>query len=94
VAREASLLIHDCQYTEEEYRRQRGWGHSSLPDALTFAGRCRPRHLVLFHHDPGHEDPQLEEMGEEAADRWERLGGGGPVELAREGLEIDCSLSA
>ena len=34
LARDASLLIHDCQYAEGEYPAHRGWGHSSLPDAL------------------------------------------------------------
>src|SRR5207248_11039802 len=39
LAREASALIHDCQYWDEEYAVHRGWGHSGLTDALTFASR-------------------------------------------------------
>jgi phosphoribosyl 1,2-cyclic phosphodiesterase len=41
LARGASLLIHDGQYTEREYHAHRGWGHSSVPDALAFAHRQR-----------------------------------------------------
>jgi phosphoribosyl 1,2-cyclic phosphodiesterase len=89
LARDASLLIHDCQYTEAEYRACRGWGHSSLPDTLSFARRCAPRHLLLFHHDPWHDDARLEALGEEAVGRWTELGGEGPVEMAREGSVIE-----
>ena len=56
LARGASLLIHDGQYTEDEYPAHRGWGHSSLPDALYFARRCEVERLLLFHHDPWHDD--------------------------------------
>ena len=91
LARDASLLIHDCQYDASEYRAHRGWGHSSLPDALTFARRCAPEHLVLFHHDPGHDDARLEILGTDALAGWARLGGEGPVEMAREGRVIDLA---
>jgi phosphoribosyl 1,2-cyclic phosphodiesterase len=91
LAHEASLLIHDCQYTETEYRAHRGWGHSSLPDTLTFAGRCAPRHLLLFHHDPGHDDASLEALGADAIGRWAQLGREGPVEMAREGRVIELA---
>jgi ribonuclease BN (tRNA processing enzyme) len=85
LAREASMLVHDCQYTDREYRGHRGWGHSSVADALSFADRARPQRLVLFHHDPAHDDAQLDAIGDDARKRWERLGGEGPIELAREG---------
>jgi phosphoribosyl 1,2-cyclic phosphodiesterase len=89
VARDTSLLIHDCQYAEHEYAAHRGWGHSSLPDALVFARRCDARRLLLVHHDPGHDDAFLEDLGHEASDRWAQLGGEGPVALGREGDVID-----
>jgi phosphoribosyl 1,2-cyclic phosphodiesterase len=89
LARDASLLIHDCQYSEAEYRAHRGWGHSSLPDALTFARRCEARHLLLSHHDPGHDDARLEALGGEAVDRWAELGGDGRVAMARERQAIE-----
>jgi phosphoribosyl 1,2-cyclic phosphodiesterase len=88
LARDACLLIHDGQYAEAEYRAHRGWGHSSLPDALTFAGRCAARHVLLFHHDPGHDDDRLDALGADANRRWARLGCAGQVEMAREGRVI------
>jgi phosphoribosyl 1,2-cyclic phosphodiesterase len=91
LARDASLLIHDCQYTEMEYVAHRGWGHSSLPDALAFAARCDPQHLLLFHHDPGHDDARLEALGADAVGRWAQLGGDAAVEMAREGRVIELA---
>jgi hypothetical protein len=91
LARDASLLIHDCQYAEDEYRAHRGWGHSSLPDTLTFARRCEADHLVLFHHDPAHDDARLRRLQAEAVGRWAALGSERPVEMAREGQLIDLA---
>ncbi|MFL5823098.1 MAG: MBL fold metallo-hydrolase [Solirubrobacteraceae bacterium] len=89
LARNASLLIHDGQYEEEEYRQRRGWGHSNVSDAVTFAHRSGCQQAILFHHDPAHTDHQLEELSAGATEMWERLGGQGMIQLAREGAEID-----
>ena len=70
----ASALIHDGQYTDEEYPSYVGWGHSRVSDAVTFAERADARRLVLFHHDPTHDDAQLDEIGQLAGRAWE--GGG------------------
>ena len=80
----ASLLIHDCQYTDAEYPTHRGYGHSRVSDTLAFAARANPRRTLLFHHDPGHDDADLDAMAEEAASQWETHGGDGTVEMARE----------
>jgi len=58
----ADLLIHDVQYTEEEYPAHVGWGHSSVEQAWAFAVQSRVRRLVTFHHDPSHADDQLDEI--------------------------------
>ena len=89
LARGASLLIHDSQYDDVEYGARRGWGHSRLSDALTFALRARCDQLILTHHDPDHDDARLAAISAEAAERWTRLGGDGTPELAREGEAID-----
>jgi phosphoribosyl 1,2-cyclic phosphodiesterase len=89
LARNASLLIHDCQYEDHEYRMRRGWGHSSVSDALSFARRADCARVLMFHHDPEHNDPHLESLGAEVSDRWTRLGGEGTIELAHEGQVID-----
>jgi phosphoribosyl 1,2-cyclic phosphodiesterase len=93
LADRASLLIHDAQYAEREYPAHRGWGHSSLPDALAFAHRCDPERLVLVHHDPGHNDAFLEALEQEASGRWHRCGGQGRVQLGREADVFDLDVS-
>lgn len=60
LAADADLLIHDAQYTTEEYEPRIGWGHSSIQDAFAFADLAHVRHLVPFHHDPGHNDADLD----------------------------------
>ncbi|HSD78322.1 MAG TPA: MBL fold metallo-hydrolase [Solirubrobacteraceae bacterium] len=85
LARGASLLLHDCQYTDEEYPRHLGWGHSSLSDALTFGRRAGAQRVLLCHHDPLHTDEFLDVVQRDAALRWEALGGrAGRVGLAME----------
>jgi phosphoribosyl 1,2-cyclic phosphodiesterase len=60
LAEGADLLIHDAQYTDEEYAERVGWGHSSVAQALQFATMARVKHLVAFHHDPAHSDSMLD----------------------------------
>ncbi len=75
LAQGADLLVHDCQYTDEEYPDHVGWGHSAMSDALCFARRVEARRTLLFHHDPLHTDEQLDHMHVRAAARWEEMGG-------------------
>jgi phosphoribosyl 1,2-cyclic phosphodiesterase len=89
LARSASLLIHDAQYSDREYEDHRGWGHSSFTDALTFAKRSEAERVVLFHHDPDHDDATVDEIGAEARDRWAALGNGASIEMAREGCVFE-----
>jgi phosphoribosyl 1,2-cyclic phosphodiesterase len=89
LARGASLLIHDCQYTDREYRNHHGWGHSPMSDALEFSHRSGARQVLLFHHDPLHSDEFLDAMGDEIATQWtERGGDPAAVELATERREL------
>ena len=62
----ADLLIHDFQYTGEEYEQRVGWGHSSMQQALQFAAQVGARRLVSFHHDPDHDDAGLRRLHDEA----------------------------
>lgn len=80
----ADILIHDCQYSEEEYPSRTGFGHSSTQHVATFAGLTGVGRLVLFHHDPNHTDDDLEVL----LARVEELWTGGSCELAREGAEL------
>lgn len=58
----ADLLIHDAQYTDEEYESRVGWGHSTLGQVVELAARAEVGTLVSFHHDPAHSDTMLDEM--------------------------------
>ncbi len=89
LAHGASLLVHDCQYTDAEYPDHLGWGHSRLSDTLEFARRTRVERLLLFHHDPLHCDDFLDEFRAEAVSRWRSLGGDEQqVEMAAERHEL------
>lgn len=67
LAADVDLLIHDCQYLPEERAARIGWGHSSTVEAAAFAGRARARQLALFHHDPSHDDAEIDGMVEAVA---------------------------
>jgi phosphoribosyl 1,2-cyclic phosphodiesterase len=74
LARGASMLIHDCQYTDEEYPNHIGWGHSPVADALAFADRTNPERVLLFHHDPLHSDTFLDALARDVSGRLSELG--------------------
>jgi phosphoribosyl 1,2-cyclic phosphodiesterase len=61
-AHEADLLIADAQYTDEEYTRRIGWGHSPLSATVALATAARVKALALYHHDPLHADDVVAEM--------------------------------
>src|SRR5437016_4216237 len=87
--RGADLVIHDAQYTEEEYRGKVGWGHSSLEYAVDVALAAGVVRLVLFHHDPQHDDTAMERIESHARARATAHGSGLDVLAAREGLELE-----
>jgi phosphoribosyl 1,2-cyclic phosphodiesterase len=95
LAREATLLIHDSQYTDAEYPEHLGWGHCQLSDALVFGQRTGAERLMLFHHDPLHTDDFLDALSGDAAAQWEHLGGRpDQVELATERRELELRAGA
>jgi hypothetical protein len=90
LARNATLLIHDAQYSDSEYPEHIGWGHSALSHALSFARRTEAERILLFHHDPLHDDSYLDRFGEEAHQRWAALGGSAAaLSLAIENTELE-----
>ncbi len=62
LAEGAEVLIHDAQYTDEEYESKQGWGHSSTSHLAAFAQMAGTGRLITFHHDPAHDDVRLDEM--------------------------------
>src|SRR5207247_232688 len=73
----------------EEYRGKVGWGHSSLEYAVDVALAAGVVRLVLFHHDPQHDDPAMERIESHARARATAHGSGLDVLAAREGLELE-----
>jgi phosphoribosyl 1,2-cyclic phosphodiesterase len=65
----ADVLIHDAQYTDEEYPTHVGWGHSTISQAMALAEAADVATLAPFHHDPGHNDSQLDRLFAAAVDQ-------------------------
>lgn len=87
IASGADLLIHDCQYTAEEYSERVGWGHSSTEHVAVLAERAGVDRLLLYHHDPMRTDDQLDKLGDDVGRRW-----GVDVDrcaVAREGMLVE-----
>ncbi len=83
------MLIHDCQYTDEEYPGHEGWGHSPISETMTFAKRVGAKRTMLFHHDPLHTDGFLDDLHATARRRWQSLGGDPEqIEIAAERAEL------
>jgi phosphoribosyl 1,2-cyclic phosphodiesterase len=66
LANGADLLLHDCQYTEPEYKAREGWGHSTPRQAAQVASAAGVKALLTFHHDPSHSDEEVEALADEA----------------------------
>jgi phosphoribosyl 1,2-cyclic phosphodiesterase len=81
-AQDADVLIYDAQYTDEEYRVQKGWGHSTWREAASVARDASVKHLILFHHDPRHDDHAMEAIVTEARRQFEN------ADAAQEGTTL------
>jgi phosphoribosyl 1,2-cyclic phosphodiesterase len=64
-SRDADLLIHDSEYTPDEYQTTRGWGHSTYLDALRLALEAKVKAFGLFHHNQNRNDIQQDEIVQE-----------------------------
>jgi phosphoribosyl 1,2-cyclic phosphodiesterase len=82
------VLILDTQYTDEEYQHHVGWGHGSLSTAVALARDANVRKLVLFHHDPNHDDDEVDKMVETGRAIAKKTGKPIEVIAAREGEEF------
>jgi phosphoribosyl 1,2-cyclic phosphodiesterase len=89
LAADADLLVHDAQFSEEEYSQRVGWGHSSSADAIAYGEAVGADRIVLFHHDPNHDDLWLDES-EQRAELLAGADGIAPI-LAREGMVLALS---
>lgn len=86
LAEGADVLLHDSQFTNEEYLQRRGWGHSTITDACLFASLSEVKKILLSHHDPSHSDAFLDDM---LASFKKGAGDIPQASLAKEGSEIE-----
>ena len=67
----ADLVIYDSTYTDEEYHSESsskvGWGHSTWQEAVKLARAANVKKLVVFHHDPLHDDDFMDDIGRQTA---------------------------
>lgn len=83
--RGVDLLVADAQYTDEEYEGKRGWGHSSMGTVLDLAARAQVKKVILFHHEPTHNDRQMARIERDAIVKGKRLAPKMKVMVAQEG---------
>jgi phosphoribosyl 1,2-cyclic phosphodiesterase len=86
LADRADVLIYDSTYTDEEYYHFQtskiGWGHSTWQEGVKIAAAAQVKKLVIFHHDPSHNDLFMDEIGVRAARVFPE------AIVAREGMDI------
>lgn len=67
LCRGADVMIYDSSYTDQEYPRYRGWGHSTWQEGVRVANAAGVGTLAIFHHDPSHDDAFMDGVAREAA---------------------------
>lgn len=77
--RGADLLVHDAQYTDEEIKTTRGWGHSTFAEATQIAIGAGVKRLGLFHHDPDRTDDDIDRLVDVCR-----------AQIARAGSKVEC----
>jgi len=94
LCKDVDLLVYDSQYTEDEYYgrngqfSRKGWGHSTMREGVKVAISANVEKLVLFHHDPSHNDETIKQIETESRQLF-------PQSIAAyEGLQIDLSQEA
>ncbi|MEM1308826.1 MAG: MBL fold metallo-hydrolase [Cyanobacteria bacterium P01_D01_bin.71] len=87
LARDADVMIYDATYTDNEYHSEKsskvGWGHSTWQEAVKAAKAANVKKLVIFHHDPLHNDDFMDEIAQDTAEQFPNS------VVAREGMVID-----
>jgi phosphoribosyl 1,2-cyclic phosphodiesterase len=88
LAEGADVLIYDAQYLPDEYEaRRRGWGHSHWREAVDIVLESGAKELVLFHHDPDHNDACIDKIVMQARSYYPS------VTAASEGMEIELEVA-
>ncbi|MEM6253327.1 MAG: MBL fold metallo-hydrolase [Cyanobacteria bacterium P01_D01_bin.156] len=87
LAQNADVMIYDCTYTDAEYNSATsskvGWGHSTWQEAVKIAKAANVKKLVVFHHDPLHDDDFMDDIGNKTSAEFPNS------IVAREGMVLD-----
>jgi len=88
IARDADVIVYDCNYTDEEYSGatgfpRTGWGHSTWTQGLKLVKEAGIKKFILFHHDPDHDDDFIDDLEVKAKKEFKES------YAAFEGMEID-----
>ena len=81
----ADLVIYDCTYTDKEFPKRLGWGHSTWEEGVRLCKAANVKALAIFHHDPDHEDLFMERVEAAARAMWDR------ALVARENMRINLA---
>jgi CheY-like chemotaxis protein len=85
----ADLVVHDAQYTIDEYPQKEGWGHSPAEWAVDYAVTAGAKRIALFHHDPLRTDDQVDRLLDVCRRRAAASGSDLEVFAAAEGQVVD-----
>jgi len=85
----SDLFVIDGMFTDDEYGKRLGWGHSSMSDALMVGISAGVKRLYIYHHEPNHSDAFLDDMVERARASVRDKGSSMEVYCAKEGEEVE-----
>jgi phosphoribosyl 1,2-cyclic phosphodiesterase len=83
------VVIHEAQYTPEEYPAKKNWGHSTFAYAVQLAVAASVKRLYLSHHDPSHDDIFVAGIEQRARELARSLGSRMEVYCAYEGCIVE-----
>jgi len=86
---DADILIHDAQYTPDDYDKKHGWGHSCYIDTINTAIDANVKELYLFHHDPNYDDTAMEAIHKHSKEIIKEKGASLICHIAKEGMVVD-----
>jgi len=89
--KDTDILIHDAQYTLEDYDKKRGWGHSCYIDTVNIAIDAGVKVLYLYHHDPNYDDEAMENIYQHTQQIIKERNAALKCHIAREGDIVDLS---
>lgn len=78
----ADLVVYDSTYTDDEYPKKIGWGHSTWQEGIRLCRAAGVKRLAIFHHDPDHTDDFMDRVDDDARHTWDK------AFVAREGMVI------